>query len=146
VVTWSSNYLTNLLPDTTAAALPALDDSPMSMATGWGFAIADPIPERRELAAALAEFLTEGEYLAEWTEAAGYLPTRPSALASWSSQAHRTLLSPIAANAQARPSVDQLASLGPVLKEATLKVLKREADAAQAAQAAAERLSLPETR
>jgi multiple sugar transport system substrate-binding protein len=146
VATWSSYYLTNPPPDSTTAAIPTLDDSPLSLATGWGFAIADPISERRPMAVALAEFLTEGDFQAGWSEAAGYLPARPSALAGWQSQNLKTLLSPIAANAEARPSVDQLSSLGPALKDATLRVLKREADPTQAAQSAAERLSFSETR
>jgi multiple sugar transport system substrate-binding protein len=146
LITWSSFYLTNLPEDTQALPVPALDDSPLTLATGWGIAIADPLPERRALAVALAEFLTESEFLSAWTEAAGYLPTRPSALASWDNEDMKNLLEPIAASAVARPTIDQLASLGPLLKDATLKVLKREADAAQAAQAAAERLSMPENR
>ena len=127
-------------------ALPALDDSPHALATGWGWAVADPLPERRELSAKLAEFLSEGKFLAAWTEATGFLPTRPSALAAWTNQNLKTLLSPVAVSAQARPSVDQLSSLGPVLKEATLKVLKRESDPTQAAQSAVERLAVPEVR
>jgi ABC-type glycerol-3-phosphate transport system substrate-binding protein len=126
--------------------LPALDETPLTLATGWGWAVADPIPERRALSARLAEFLSEGEFLAEWSEAAGALPTRPSALAAWSNQSLKTLLSPVAVSAQARPSGDQSASLGPVLREAALKVLKRESDPTLAARAAAERLAVPEAK
>lgn len=144
LVTWVSNYLTNLPPDTAAVPVPEITDTSLSMATGWGWAIADPMPERRALSIKLAEFLAQGDFLAGWTEAAGYLPTRPSTLAAWSNQSLKTLLSPVAMSAQARPTADQLSSLGPVLKEAALKVLKRESDPTQAAQAAAEKLALPE--
>ena len=146
LVTWASDYLRTLPPDTAAVPIPALDDTPMSLATGWGWAVADPLPERRILSIRLAEFLAEGPFLARWTEAAGFLPTRPSSLAAWSSQSLKTLLSPIAVSAQARPSIDQIVGLGPVLKEATLKVMKRESDPAQAAQTAVARLAVPENR
>lgn len=146
LVTWVSNYLTSLPPDTIAVPLPALDDSPLTLATGWGWAVADPDPARRELSARLVEFLADGNFLAGWTEASGSLPTRPSSLAAWSNQSLKTLLSPVAVSAQARPSSDLLASLGPVLEEATLKVLQGESDPTQAAQAAAERLAVPEAR
>lgn len=146
LVTWVSYYLTSLPPDTTAVPLPALDDTPLTLAAGWGWAVADPDPTRRVMAARLAEFLAEGDFLAGWTEAAGYLPTRPSSLAAWSNSSLKTLLSPVAVSAQARPSSDQLASLGSVLKEATLKVLKRESDPTQAAKAASERLTVPEAK
>jgi multiple sugar transport system substrate-binding protein len=146
LVTSSSSYLSTLPPDTAAVPIPAMDDTPLTLATGWGWAVADPDPVRRVLSVDLAEFLVDGSFLADWTEAAGVLPTRPSALAGWENQSLKTLLSPIAVSAQARPSVEQLAGLGPVLKEATLKVLKKESDAPQAAQSAAERLVVPENR
>jgi ABC-type glycerol-3-phosphate transport system substrate-binding protein len=146
LVTWASNYLSTLPPDTSAAPLPALGEDALTLATGWGWAVADPIPERRALSARLVEALAEGDFLAEWTEAAGYLPTRPSSLAAWKNGSLKTLLSPVAAAAQARPTGDQLASLGPVLEEAALKVLKRESDPTQAAKAASERLAMPETK
>jgi ABC-type glycerol-3-phosphate transport system substrate-binding protein len=146
LITWVSNYLSSLPPDTAAVPVPRVNEASLSLSTGWGWAVADPIPERRTVSVKLAEFLTQGEFLAEWTEAAGYLPTRPSTLAAWSNQSLKTLLSPVAISAQARPTVDQLTSLGPVLKEATLKVLKRESDPTQAAKAASEKLAVPEAK
>lgn len=146
LVTWSSNYLNGEQADTSALSLPALTETPRTLATGWGWAVAEPAAERRSDSVALAEYLTDGDFLARWTEAAGYLPTRPSALAAWSNQNLKTLFSAVAVSAQARPSGDLLASLGPVLEEATVKVLRRESDPAQAAQAAAERLTLPENK
>lgn len=146
LVAWLSNYLSELPPDTAALPLPRLNDSPLTLATGWSWAVSDPDPARRALSIKLCEFLAQGDFLASWTEAAGYLPTRPSALAAWSNQSLKTLLSPVAVSAQSRPTVDQLASLGPVLKEATLKVLKRESDPTQAARAASERLAQPEAK
>jgi multiple sugar transport system substrate-binding protein len=146
LATWASDYLATLPADTTAIPMTTLSKDPLSLATGWGWAIADPLSERRVLSVKLAEYLSDGAFLATWTEAAGYLPTRPSALAAWTNQSLKTLLGPVATSARARPSVDQLASLGPVLKEATLKVLKRESDPAQAAKAAAEKLAVPESK
>ncbi len=146
LVTWASNYLSTLPPDTSAISLPAMDDSPLTLATGWGWAVTDPVAERRALSIRLAEFLTEGDFLAKWTEAAGYLPTRPSALAGWSNQNLKSVFSPVAVSAQARPSMVQLSSLGPVLKEATINILEKQSDPTQAAQSAAERLDIPENR
>ncbi len=146
LVTWTSSYLSTQSEDTAAVPLPALDDTPQTLATGWGWAVCDPLPERRALSIRLAEFLSDGAFLAQWTEAAGYLPTRPSAMAAWTNQSLKSLLSPVAVSAQARPSVEVLASLGPVLKEATGKILEGQTDPTQAAQSAAERLSVPENR
>jgi hypothetical protein len=146
LVAWTSDYLATLPADTTANPLPALGADQMTLATGWGWAVSDPLPDRRVLSMKLAEFLSDSSFLAGWTEAAGYLPTRPSSLAAWSNGSLKTMLSPVAITAQARPSNDMLSSQGVVLKEATLKVLKRDTDATQAAQAAAERLAAPQNR
>jgi len=154
-VVWSSSYLAGLPADSSAMPLPPLvggktavkdGAAQQTLATGWGWAVADPMPERRVLAARLAEYLTAGDFLASWTEAAGYLPTRPSSLASWSNGALKTLFSPIAASAQARPSNDLVSSEGPALREAVLKMLKREATPEEAARAASDRLAAPQSR
>lgn len=142
LITWSSRYLADLPADTAAVPIPALGGQPLTLATGWLWAISDPLPERRAAAVRLAEYLVHSDFLAQWTSAAGYLPTRPSALTSWSNQGLRALLSPIALSAQVRPSNDVLLGLGPVLQEATLQVLKQQGDPAQTAQAAAERLAV----
>ena len=87
------------------------------------WAIADPVPERRTLAAHLMEYLSAGDFLAQWTEASGWLPTRPSALAGWSNTAWKTLFSPIAVSARGRPSDDLLVILGPGDERRTLQCI-----------------------
>lgn len=145
-VIWSSQYLSSLPADTAAVALPSLGEDALTLATGWGWAVTDPVPERRNLSLRLVEFLAEANFLAGWTEAAGYLPTRPSALAAWGNGSLKTLLSPVAISAQARPSYDLLASQGTVLKDAALKVLKHELEPMPAAQEASEKLTIPQNR
>jgi len=143
VVSWSSRFLSELPADTTAVSLPSLGAQPYALATGWEWALAEPDPNRRAAAVSLAEYLTASEFLSQWTTAAGYLPTRPSALAGWSNQSLKAILSPVVLSAQARPSNDLLASLGPVLQDATLQVIKQQVDPSVAAQSAAERLAVP---
>ncbi len=140
VVTWSSRYLAELPVDTAAAELPSLGDHAYTLATGWLWAMPDPHPERREMAVRLAEFLTASEFQQEWSAAAGYLPTRPSALAAWNNQSLQSMLNQAALSAETRPANDLVASIGPVLQEAVLQVIKSQSDPLQAAEAAAERL------
>jgi multiple sugar transport system substrate-binding protein len=142
LVTWSSNYLADLPADTAAAPLPSLGDKPVTLATGWIWALSDPLPERRAASIRLAEFLVDSEFLAQWSANAGYLPTRPSALTAWSNAGLRSLFSPIALSAQVRPSNDLLLGLGPILEDATLQIIKQQGDPVQIAQAAAERLAV----
>jgi len=146
VITWVSHYLSDLPADTSGVPLPAIAEQPLTLASGWVWAISDPSPGRQAMAARLAEYLVESRFLAEWSMAAGYLPTRPSSLSLWPNQTLQSLLNQVVVGAQLRPSNDLMASLGPVLQDATLQVIKDQNDPVQVAQAAAERLNIPETK
>lgn len=146
LASWSSRFIGELPADTTAALLPSLGTQPFTLATGWLWALSEPDPSLRQPAVSLAEFLSASDFLSQWSAAAGYLPTRPSALAGWSNQSLKTLLSPVVLAAQARPSNDLLSSLGAVLQDATLQIIKQQADPAQLAEAAVERLAVPPTK
>lgn len=135
-VTWSSNYLFALPADTNIAPLPGITGNSASLATAWSWCITGLEPQQRALSAALISYLLEPEYQANWTTAAGYLPTRPTALAGWENQSLRTTVSEVVLSAHALPSNDQLYTLGPVLHDATQQVLRQQATPSQAAQAA----------
>ena len=145
-LTWTTYFMAADLPDSLITPLPRLDSRASTLATGWAWAVADPLPERRQLSARLVEWLSEAEFLAEWTEAAGVLPTRPEAVNGWQDQSLKVILGQVAEVAHARPSIDLLNSLGPSLSEATLRVIRLETDPSQAATQAAERLANPESR
>ncbi len=143
VITWSSNYLGELPADTSAAVLPPLDSDHLSLATGWVWALSDQDPVRRQASIELAEFLVDSEFLAEWNAASGYLPTRPSALAGWPNESLKPFIAQVVLSAQLRPANELMASLGPVLLEGTLSILKDQGSPIQAAQTAAEKLGTP---
>ena len=143
VVTWMSRYLQELQPDMAAAPLPTLSGNDFTLASGWVWSLASPDPERQKLSTELAEFLSDSEFMAQWTAAAGYLPTRASALTSWQDKTIQTLASQILMSAQLYPPEDLLTSLAPALERATVEVLKQESDPQKAAQEAAESLTIP---
>ena len=145
-LTWTSSFLRDKLPDSLLAPLPVLGDKPSTIATGWIWSITDPLPERRSISARLVEWLSDPVFLAEWTEAAGVLPTRPASMSAWQDQTIKTILGQAALSARARPSTELIASLGPVLEEAAVKVISLQAEPSQAAAQAAERLTNPQTR
>ena len=142
-IAWASRFLSQPEEGVAAALLPTPTGTPYTLANGWVWAIASPQPERQKLAIQLAEALTDGNFLARWCPAAGYLPTRSSALTGWSAAAQQSLLGQIVQSAQLYPSADILDSLGLPLEEALLKVLKLQADPATAAQQAAKGLQNP---
>jgi len=143
VITHSINYLTYLPPDSAAVSIPSLGTSPLSLASGWVWAISDPIPERRETSMRLAEFLSEPEFLAEWSASLGLLPVRPSGLKAWTDPSINQLINQLSLSARVLPSSDLMASLGPALQQATLQVIKLQSNPVQAARAASESLANP---
>lgn len=140
-VTWASHYLSELPVDSLAISLPSLGDNNFTMADGWLWALSDPNPEHRELSVRLAEFLVDSDFLAEWSTEAGYLPTRPSALALWQNYGLQTLFNEVSLKAQIFPTNDLFNSLGSKMEEATLQVLQQKIDPNRAAQTAAEQLN-----
>lgn len=143
VATWVSRYLADLPADTALLPMLSLGDTPSTLATGWLWTLASSRPERRVLAAELAEFLVKSDFLAKWDAAAGFLSPRPSALAVLQNPSLQSLLSQIELSAQARPGNDLMTALGPLLKDAVQMVIKGQSDPVQAAQSAAEHLKGP---
>ncbi len=140
VITWASRYLASPPVDASAIPLPGLRQGTFTMAKGWVWAVASTDPDQQELAVALAEFLVEPRFQAEWTSAAGLIPVRPSALLRWNTQILRTLAGDAANAAHLVPPSDLQLTLGPLLLEGVVKVLKEQASPAEAAQSAIERL------
>ncbi|HWQ05133.1 MAG TPA: extracellular solute-binding protein [Longilinea sp.] len=142
IITWASNYLSELPADTNLAALPSFTN-PVNVADGWVWCLTDPLVDRRAISVKLAEYMVYSDFLANWTEAAGYLPTRPSSLASWLNPSLSAPLQQILVNASLRPENETVDNLGPVLQEALLQVLQKQTDAVKAAQQAADRITIP---
>ena len=142
-VTWINRYLSTLPGDTAAAPIITKDGSPFTLANGWVWALSNPQAERHAVSVDLAEFLTEGSFLAEWTETAGYLPPRASALEGWSNVALRNLVTQVVDSAQVIPPNEVMAVIGPALHQATVAILKKQTTPARAANEAIESLENP---
>jgi ABC-type glycerol-3-phosphate transport system substrate-binding protein len=142
-ITWTSRFLGELPGDTAAAPLPTHNGAIFTLVDGWVWALSNPQIERHALSVELAEFLTSGDFLAEYTQTSGYLPPRAAALAGWSNPALKSLVGEIVSAAQVLPPADVLTVLSPALYQATIDVLKDQADPVAAAEQASERLANP---
>ncbi len=91
----------------------------------------------------MAVFLTESSFLASWTEAIGYLPTRPSSLAAWPNTPLQSQVELIVLSSRIIPSNNVLMILGPPLKHAAVEVIKGQNDPVSAAQNAVDTLTGP---
>jgi ABC-type glycerol-3-phosphate transport system substrate-binding protein len=143
VSTWLSRYWRENVENSAFEQIPTPDGKAATLAGGWVWALTSPDAERRQLAVELAEFLTEGEFLGKWTEAAGMLPPRPSALDAWKQADQAAVLKPIAAAAQLYPAPEILNLVGPIVQEAVIEVLKGQLEPQAAAQGATNRLKNP---
>jgi multiple sugar transport system substrate-binding protein len=143
VISWTSRYLSNMLADTAMAPLPTKNGEPYTLASGWVWALSTPHTDRQSLGAELAEYLTDSEFLAQWSQAAGNIPPQPSAMSAWADTSLLALVNRIAVSARIIPSTDLLTSLGPPLQQAVVAVLKEQSDPQVAAQAAIENVANP---
>jgi len=133
-----SRYLHEDQTGISLAPLPPISEINLTTGTGWLLAVSTPNPERQALATALAESLVEPAFMSQWTFASGKLPTRPSALESWQHNDLRTMLNQISMMAVVQPSNTITSSIGPILRDATLQVLRELVEPSQAAKVAEE--------
>lgn len=136
VITWSSRYLAKRAanPNLSMAPVPTQDGKALTLGTGWVWALTSPNPANHPLSVQLAEFLSEPEFLARWSEALGLLPPRPGALDGWRSSVAKEPLGAVASSLMPFPSDEVLSALGRALEQATVSVLKGQARPGQAAQ------------
>jgi multiple sugar transport system substrate-binding protein len=143
VATWASRYLNSPADDLALAMLPTIHGQPFTLADGWVWALPARDPMHQTRAIELAEYLTESQFLADWSRAAGLLPTRPSALKRWPNTPYRAIIDRVALSAKLLPSSDVLISLGAPLQQAVVQVINEQQGPLAAAQAAAASLAGP---
>ncbi len=144
--TWASSYLGQAqagITDLGIAPVPTASGSAFSLATGWCWALAGQDPERRTAAVRLAEYLADKDFMAQYTQAAGYLPPRADALGSWPNNTNRQVVEQISASAVIMPPVDMLETVGPPLEQAVVAVLKAQSDPQTAAKSVVDQVNQP---
>ncbi|MCD4753128.1 MAG: extracellular solute-binding protein [Anaerolineaceae bacterium] len=134
IITWSTNYLSGNLENAEIHPVIPLTGYNYTIADGWVLAVADPLPERRELAVKLAEFLVDVEFMAEWSHKAGYLPMRSSSLALWPDGESVDTLSLISHSAHIYPDQETMNVIAPILAQSLVEVLEQGIDPGTAAQ------------
>jgi len=89
-----------------AAPVPTWDGKPFTLTRGWGLVMTTTDPRRQEAALAFMTWLLDPQALAAWTQAAGYIPARRSALQAWQQvpESYLGLLDVLLQRAQPYPS------------------------------------------
>ncbi len=111
-IAWAVN--SHEVADGSIQPIPSLNGASHTFATGWIWALAGSDPENQQVATELAEYLIADEFMGDWLESAGYLPTR---------LAQASEVNAILESVQMIPSNDVLAVLGPIMKQALTRIL-----------------------
>lgn len=143
VITWSSRYLHDQVEDSSALSMPMIDKPSSTFVDGWVWCISDPQSEHNPTNARLIEFLTDPNFLEEWSSAQGALPVRPSSLVGWEDQNLRHILERVALSGIVKPRTEILTFLGPILTEQVIQILSGKTTAPIAAQEVMERVENP---
>jgi multiple sugar transport system substrate-binding protein len=125
-----------------AASVPTRDGYPFTIVRdAWAMALVAQDPNRQALAMTLFNWLTTPENNAEWTQAAGYLPSTRSALRMWDiSETEQVALRDMLEAALPAPPPAVRAQVGPVLQTAVEGVLTKTASPQEAARTAVQSL------
>ena len=143
VITWSSRYLQDLQNDTSAVSLPLVSDMPFTYADGWVWAISDPNVSQHPASAKLAEFLTEADFLKNWSPEAGVFPVRPSSLQGWQNQNVSLLLGQVALSARIKPRNEIISTIGPLIEDQLIQVITGKTTAELASQTVIDKIGNP---
>ncbi len=144
-ITWASRILQSngAVQALRFASIPTESGQPFTLTTGWVLALSGHDLPHDTLAVRLAEFLCDPVFLGQWSAAAGYLPTRSSALDNWIKGPAQEMVKELIPGARLAPSPDILAVLGPNLRQAVSSVLTQQESPNAAAKTAASQLGGP---
>lgn len=144
VVAWSNRVLSSSnTGGYQAAPLVTASGEPYTLSQGWSWVGTTALSERAELVAELAAFLSDPEFMSQWSAAAGYLPARSSALDAWTPDQRQVLARQIVGNAHNAPSPLAYPDIGPALSDAIVALLKQEITPEDAVARTLEQLSGP---
>ncbi len=140
---WGSNYLKQGSQEWHASAGFLAYKTSLTLADGWLWASTSPISDQIGISFQLAAFLTEPEFMATYTQAAGYLPTRAEAFSYWQNNQRTKELETVSQLAQIIPPSALSDPIGIALRSALLAVVKDRVPPQQAAKDAITSLTKP---
>lgn len=142
-VTTSTLYLASRddLRNTNVIAVPSATGSPLSLASGWAWVVTTTDVERQQMALDMIAFLMAPSNHGIYTQAAGWLPSQPGALAVWGEDdTYAAFADTLLANAVVRSQMSSAAASA-ILQDAFEAVLLNGESPTEAATFAIETVS-----
>jgi len=103
-----------------------LNNAHYSLGDGWVWALAGSNTENQPLTVELASYLVDSNFMSEWTQEAGYLPTRPQALDGWADEELSTSLNEVLQSVHPIPPKDAVSVVAPLLQGALVRIFNGE--------------------
>jgi ABC-type glycerol-3-phosphate transport system substrate-binding protein len=132
VATWSSRFFASNDDNLGAGTIPTMNGQSATLAKGWAWSLTSANSERTALAYQLGEFLSQAEFMAQWTAAANLLPARESALTAWTPDKRQVLALQVAPGAEILPPSEERTAKGNAISEAVISLLKQEISSVEA--------------
>jgi ABC-type glycerol-3-phosphate transport system substrate-binding protein len=129
---WSSQALRNPVDNTAITTLPVSLTYPISLVDGWMLCITNPTAEHSKYDLLLADYLLEPEFLARWSETAGYLPAQRSVLALWTDQGIAETLKLAADQSVSVPNNEVQQLLGSIFNQYAISLVRGQTSPMQA--------------
>jgi maltose-binding protein MalE len=123
-LTWSSTLFASESANTSLAAMPTKEGKAFAYADGWVWCVIPSNLGTEQVALELIEFITEDDYISDWSIEAGYLPVRPSGLDNWGGESYFSTLGQLLPTAVLIPGRYQLHEFGTDIRDAVVAVLK----------------------
>jgi len=103
---------------------PAFAQPEFTLTETWAMALTSPSQGQQDLGLKLMSDLTDTAFLADWSEALAYVPAKPTALGAWKNLSLKPALEKIMNVARLYPKDETINSLGPILRNATLMIVR----------------------
>ena len=120
----ASVVLKALTGDTTGQPELLFTPVDFTLTDSWTLVLANPDEAQQGLGTKLIQDLTETNFLASWSEALGYVPARPTALGAWTNVDLKPALERVMNIARLYPRDETIISLGPILRNAALMIIR----------------------
>ncbi len=121
-------------PSTAMAPIPTINGPGAALSRGWALALVASDPARQSLAVEFMTQLMSPEVVGSWNLAAGYLPTRQAALATWDEDdSYTRFAAELLQTAQPRPRLANYTKVAAALQEAIADVISGAATPEEAA-------------
>lgn len=125
-INWYSKVMQSDLSELQVFQIPSLGEESYTSAKGWLWTIVNKDEEVDETVTEFITFFSDPQFLADFTQASGYLPVLPASLNLYENTDLVERLSSILNASHALPENSLVVELGPVFRDTTLMVLSQD--------------------